>query len=49
LSGGAGYSDTALSSLFAGPSNLWSLVGASPADLEGGTLYYRRESLQGRL
>jgi NodT family efflux transporter outer membrane factor (OMF) lipoprotein len=45
LNGGAGYSATALSSLFAGPSNLWSLAGGITQPIfEGGTLYYRREA-----
>ncbi len=45
LSAGTGFSDTALSSLFAGPSNLWSLgAGITQPIFEGGMLYYRREA-----
>ena len=45
LSGEAGYSDTAASSMFSGPSGLWSLgAGVAQPIFNGGTLHYRRQA-----
>lgn len=45
LGGSAGYSATDTASLFAGPSNLWSIgAGLAQPLFQGGTLYYQRKA-----